>query len=41
VVTGDPDLTVVLVVDAADDLDERGLAGAVVAEDVFPYEGLG
>src|SRR6185437_13936525 len=24
----DPDLTVVLVVDAADDLDERGLAGA-------------
>src|SRR5207302_891527 len=41
VVTGDPDLTVVLVVDAADDLDERGLAGAVVAEDGQHLPGVG
>ena len=40
-VAGDPDLTVVLVVDAADDLDERGLAGAVVAEDGQHLPGVG
>src|SRR6185312_920809 len=37
----DPDLTVVLVVDAADDLDERGLAGAVVTEDGQHLPGVG
>src|SRR5205807_1291358 len=41
VVTGDPDLTVVLVVDAADDLDECGLAGAVVAENGQHLPGVG
>ena len=41
VVAGDPDLTLVLLVDAADDLDERGLAGAVVAEDGQHLPGVG
>src|SRR6201999_878606 len=41
VVTGDHDLTVVLMVDAADDLVERGLAGAVVAENGDNLSGVG